>query len=120
MAIPFHEDFPHDYRVRLLAARPAILPVRYFVYPKLVDEIEKEALLLEISPNAGASWTGAFALGFAEPSVVTGAFSCPNPCWICVIAGGYAYLVNASAPAEFVHLRPRPVTQALPVAAVKD
>ncbi len=125
MAGSFDESFPHAYKVRLLNAKPLILPPRYFVFPKLVDEIERDALLVEVLPapaesrisesRVAESWTGAFALGFAAPSVVTGIFSCPNPRSVCVVAGGYAYLVDTSEPTVFVHLRPRPVVRALPV-----
>ena len=111
----FQESFPHDYQVRFLAGKPLITPARYFVYPTLVDEVERDALVLEILPKEFSPWTGAFALGFAADTVVSGVFSCPHPRWVCAIAGGYAYLVNTGQPEVFVHLRPRPVVQVLPV-----
>lgn len=117
--LAFHATFPHNYEVRILPCKPLIAPAQYFVFPKLVDEVEKDALLLEFRPKAAPPWTGAFALGFAATTVVSGIYSCPNPEWACVVAGGYAYLVNTEQPETFLHLRPRPVVQALPAAAAQ-
>jgi len=115
----FQESFPHDYDVRFMPDKPLIAPARYFVYPTLVDEIERDAAVIEVLPKESAPWTGAFALGFAADTVVSGVFSCPDPKWICVIAGGYAYLVDTEHPETFIHLRPRPVVRVMPVPAPK-
>jgi len=41
----------------------------------------------------------------------------PDPDWLCAISGGYAYLIDTTAPERFVHLRYRPVLEVLTVQA---
>ena len=111
--------FPHDWQATVLERRPLISPARQFVYPREVEEVERGALELIVRPapdrgNAG-EYLATFALGFADPAVPTGLWSCPNPRWLCAVAGGYAYLVNASNPQQWEMIVYRPVLAVTPL-----
>jgi hypothetical protein len=125
--------FPHRWQAEILPARPLILPGRHFVYPAQAEEVEREALEVLIRPDprgisAGAQFeqkrsvsTPEFlatcALGFRDPAVPTGIWSCPNPDEICAVSGGYAYVIDATDPSRFTMVPYRPVLQVLPVPA---
>jgi len=49
------------------------------------------------------------AVGFLDPIVPTGVWSCPNPREICAVSGGYAYLIDTTAPERFTMIAFRPV-----------
>jgi hypothetical protein len=135
---PFFEgSFPHTWQAEILQSRPLILPTRHFVYPHEAEEIERGALEILIRPNTpGApgldSETGeskstsspqpqeflaTCALGFRDPAVPTGLWSTPNPEEICTVSGGYAYIINTTAPERFTMISYRPVLQLIPVPA---
>jgi len=119
-------SFPHRWQAQVLAARPLILPPRHFVYPRDAEEIERGALEVLIRP-AGADtsdpkpspgsqpFLATCALGFRDPAVPTGLWSCPNPVEICAVSGGYAYLIHAIAPERFTMIPFRPVLALRPV-----
>ncbi|HEX7730269.1 MAG TPA: hypothetical protein VF392_14655 [Terracidiphilus sp.] len=111
--------FPHRWQARILPARPLILPQRNFVYPAQAEEVERGALEILItfepshsqekhSPSA-QEFLATCALGFADPIVPSGLWSCPKPEEICAVAGGYAYLINTVEPEQFTFLALRPV-----------
>jgi hypothetical protein len=111
--------FPHDWQATVLERRPLISPARQFVYPREVEEVERGALELIVRPtsdrgNAG-EFLATFALGFSDPAVPTGLWSCPNPQWLCAVAGGYAYLVNTSNPQQWEMIEYRPVLALTPL-----
>jgi hypothetical protein len=118
--------FPHRWNVEILAARPVILPPRHFVYPREVEEIERGALEVMVRPNQrGApgldfeTWDpflATCALGFRDPAAPTGLWSTPNPEEICAVSGGYAYLIDTTAPEHFTMIEHRPVLEVRPVA----
>ena len=131
-------SFPHNWQAEILPARPLILPPRHFTYPNQAEEVERGALEVLIHPHPnqpqtmGApgldsqTWEGAIsgqpflatcALGFSDPSVPTGLWSTPKPEEICAISGGYAYLIDTTAPDSFTMLPFRPVLQVLPALA---
>ena len=87
------------------------------MYPQFVpgeeDAMGRGALLLEVTPAAGAHFLATCALGFRDPSLPTGVFACPRADDLLAVAGGYAYLVDTLAPERCVHLPLRPVTQIL-------
>jgi hypothetical protein len=58
------------------------------------------------------------ALGFRDPVVPTGLWSTPNPDELCAVSGGYAYLINTTAPERFTMIEYRPVLKILPAPAV--
>jgi hypothetical protein len=57
------------------------------------------------------------ALGFRDPAVPTGIWSCPKPDEICAVSGGYAYIIDTTAPERFTMIPFRPVLKVLPVPA---
>jgi hypothetical protein len=146
-------SFPHRWQAEILAARPLILPPRYFVYPREAEEVERGALEVLVRPGArGESgldeirdfppirqkkgeWMGhpeslarpakplqdvrpflaTCALGFRDPIVPTGIWSAPNPDELCAVSGGYAYLIDTTAPERFTMIPYRPVLEIRPV-----
>lgn len=104
-------SFPHDWQVEVLEAPPLIAPSRHYVYPQAVEEVELGALQILLRSKSGATPVMAtFALGFAEPSLPHGIWSCPNRGQLCAIAGGYAYVVEAERPDQWMQIPYRPVT----------
>jgi hypothetical protein len=57
------------------------------------------------------------ALGFRDPAVPTGIWSCPNPDEICAVSGGYAYLIDTTNPTRFTMIPYRPVLEVRPIRA---
>lgn len=113
--------FPHHWQAEILAARPLILPPRHFTYPRQAEEIERGALEVMVRPNAAPhpndrppsapDFLATCALGFRDPIVPTGLWSCPNPAELCAVSGGYAYLIDTTDPARFTMLSYRPVLE---------
>jgi hypothetical protein len=103
--------FPHDWQVEILEGAPLIAPTRQYVYPQAVEEVERGALQILLRSRLGdAPVMATFALGFAEPSLPNGIWSCPNPRQVCAIAGGYAYVVDVDRPDQWLQIPYRPVT----------
>ena len=113
------ESFPRTWRAEILPARPLILPGRCFAYPMQAEEVEHGALEVMVYPaTVGAlPFLATCALGFSDPQLPTGVWSTPHPDWLCAIAGGYAYLVDSTAPEQCSMIAYRPVLQVLPVPA---
>ena len=104
--------FPHHWQAEILPARPLILPPRHFVYPREAEEVERGALEVLIRPSeAPQPFLATCALGFRDPTVPTGLWSCPNPEEICAVSGGYAYIVKTTAPEHFTMIAFRPVME---------
>jgi hypothetical protein len=57
------------------------------------------------------------ALGFRDPAVPTGIWSCPNPDEICAVSGGYAYIIDTTTPSRFTMISFRPILEVRPLAA---
>ena len=112
-------SFPHHWQAEILPARPLILPSRQFVYPREAEEIERGALEVLVRPGASDAqpFLATCALGFHDPAVPTGLWSTPNPDEICAVSGGYAYLIDATAPERFTMLPYRPVLEVRPLLA---
>lgn len=123
--------FSHRWQAEILAARPLILPPRHFVYPRQAEEVERGALEIFIRPttlgapgldsqtgdtNASESkpFLATCALGFHDPAVPTGIWSAPNPQEICAVSGGYAYIIDTTAPERFTMIPYRPVLEVRP------
>lgn len=114
-----HLGFAHAWQAEILAARPFILPARHFTYPRAVEEIERGALEVLVTPGAGLRDDGrgaqpflsTCALGFRDPAVPTGLWSCPNAAELCAVAGGYAYVIDTSQPERFTMIGYRPVLE---------
>ena len=110
-------SFPHCWQAEILAARPAILPARRFTYPREAEEVERGALEVMVKPEHGGPFLATCALGFRDPVAPTGLWSTPHPEWLCAVSGGYAYLIDASAPEQFTMLPYRPVLGIFPATA---
>lgn len=108
-------SFPHTWQAEILPARPVILPARNFVYPLQVEEVERGALEVIVRPAApNLPFLATCALGFRDPVVPSGIWSMPNEDEICAVSGGYAYIIDTTAPARFTMLPYRPVLQIVP------
>ena len=103
--------FARDWTAEILPRRPLILPQRHFTYPREAEEIERGALEVLIHPADADPFLATCALGFADPSAPRGLWSCPGPRHICVLSGGYAYLIDTANPQHFTHLPLRPVLE---------
>jgi hypothetical protein len=99
----------------MLKSAPMIAPARQFVYPKPVpgeeDAMARGAVYLDVKPRTGGSFLAMCAIGFA--SGTSGVFATPNPDELCVVAGGYAYLIDTADPTHCTQIELRPVTQVL-------
>ncbi len=120
MSETFDLSFPHHWQAKILSARPLILPPRSFVYPRQAEEVERGALEVLVDPPGAQPFLATCALGFRDPAVPTGLWSTPKPEEICAVAGGYAYLIDATAPECFTMLAYRPVMEvrAVPAASL--
>ena len=110
--------FPHTWRAQVLPRPHLILPARQFTFPQPVageeEALNRGALLLDVRPAApGAAFLATCALGFREPSLPTGLWSCPAAEDLLAIAGGYAYWIHTSRPQETEFLPLRPVCAVL-------
>jgi len=111
-------SFAHNWNAEILRARPAILPARRFVYPRDAEEVERGALEVLVRPGDGAEpFLATCALGFRDPSVPSGIWSAPNPDEICAVSGGYAYVIDTTAPEQFTMIPFRPVLEVRALAA---
>jgi len=108
-------SFPHQWRAEVLASPPLIAPARQFTYPQQIageeDAMARGALLVQVHPAAGGTFLATCALGFTDPAMPTGIFSCPNPCELCAVAGGYAYVIDTAAPERSTHIPLKPVAE---------
>ena len=109
------QSFRAEWTAETLPARPMILPRRHFVYPAVVEEVERGALELMVQPVAGEAFLATCALGFASPAVPTGVWTCPDPAMVCAVAGGYTYMIDSRAPERWQQLGYRPVTEIHPI-----
>jgi hypothetical protein len=107
--------FPHNWTADMLPQRPLILPQRQFVYPRHAEEVERGALEVMVRPANAETFLATCALGFADPAAPSGVWSCPDPAWLCAVAGGYAYLVNTAEPEQFAQVEYRPVLDVRPL-----
>jgi hypothetical protein len=108
----FDFSFPHTYQARLLDAPPPVHPLeKLYHYPTELEEGDRAGAYVRVLPSAAAAWSGFFALGFDSAHVANAVFSCPDPESLCVVAGGYAYVVNSSNPAQWFQIEQRPVTE---------
>jgi len=125
----FDLTFPREWEATVLEGHPLIAPASFhamphFVYPQAVEEVEHGALELIVRPlpdlsksdqPESAEFLATFALGFADPSVPTGVWACPNPQWLCAVAGGYAYLIDTADPQQWEMVEYRPVLAVTPL-----
>lgn len=111
-------SFPHAWDAEILPSRPLILPPRQFTYPREAEEVERGALEVMVRPAGAPPFLATCALGFRDPSVPTGIWSCPRPQELCAVSGGYAYILDTTEPAQFTMLAYRPVLAIHPAPAL--
>ena len=113
----FDGTFPHRWQAEILPERPLILPARHFVYPREAEEVERGALEVLVRPDAvdEQPFLATCALGFHDPVVPNGLWSTPNPVEICAVSGGYAYVIDTTAPERFTMIAYRPVLEIRPL-----
>lgn len=112
--IAIHYVFPHNYEVELLDS-PTASSERLYQFPARLEEGDRTGIYLRITPQSGQTWIGFFAQGFDSSQVASGICSCPDPGWVCVASGGYAYLVEAGNPQSWMQIEQRPVVEVKPV-----
>ncbi len=107
-------SFAHNWEAEVLAARPMILPPRHYVL-----SARSRGGGARGAGGAGAarrvrvrrrSWRPA-RWGFAIAVAPTGIWSAPKAEEICAVSGGYAYLIDTSAPERFTMIAYRPVLE---------
>ncbi len=115
------EAFPQTWTAEILRTPPLIAPARQFVYPQVVpgeeDAIARGAMLLQVRPPTGGTFLATCALGFRDPALPSGVWSCPAPDELLAVAGGYGYRVDTRNPAVCDFLPQRPITAVLPAVA---
>ena len=106
-------SFQHSWEAEVLSARPVILPRRHFTYPREAEEVERGALEVMVRPGTrdAQPFLATCALGFRDPAAATGIWAAPKPEEICAVSGGYAYVIDASAPERFAMIPYRPVLE---------
>jgi hypothetical protein len=108
--------FPHRWQAEMLSSRPLIVPQQHHTYPLYAEEVERGALEVLIHPDQNTQpFLATCALGFRAPEVPTGLWSAPHPDEICVVSGGYAYLIDATCPTRFTMIAFRPVLEVRPL-----
>jgi hypothetical protein len=65
----------------------------------------------------GEWWVGSFAFGLDSPAAITAAYACPQETMLCVVSRGRGYVVDTSAPTEWLEVPVFPVLAVHPVAA---
>jgi hypothetical protein len=113
----FDFTFPREYEIKVLESPPPVHPLeKLYYYPLELEEGDRSGVYVRVAPAAGTPWFGFFASGFDSPQVMNAVCSCPDPGAVCVIAGGYAYVVNCSCPSEWCRVEQRPVMELRTVA----
>ena len=106
--------FERTWEVEVLRAQPMIVPARRFTYPREVageeEAMARGAMELMVRPRVGGAFLATCSLGFKDPSMPTGVWSTPQADVLCAVAGGYAYMVDTTAPERVVQVSLRPVT----------
>jgi hypothetical protein len=106
----FDFTFPRNYEVRILEAAPPVHPVENLChYPVELEEGDRSGAYVRVIPQSGPPWVGFFALGFDSDQVVSQVCSTPDPDSFCVVVGGYAYVVKAGNPAQWLRVGQSPV-----------
>lgn len=113
----FDFTFPRSYEVKALESAPPVHPLeKLYHYPVELEEGDRSGIYIRVVPNPGAAWFGFFAAGFESPQVMNAVCSCPDPDSLCIVAGGYAYVVRSTDPRHWSRIEQRPVVELKTVA----
>jgi hypothetical protein len=108
----FEFTFPKNFDVKVLTSPPPVHPVEMFYhYPVELEEGDRSGVYVRVAPVNGPAWFGFFASGFDSPQVMNAVCSCPSPESVCVVAGGYAYMVKIKNPQQWFRVEQRPVVE---------
>jgi hypothetical protein len=114
-------EFLHEWSAEILKTPPLIAPARQFIYPRQIageeDALARGALQLMVQPARGGTFLATCALGFTDPAMPSGVFTCPNAREMCAVAGGYAYIIDTEQPERCTQIALRPVVEVRPLAA---
>jgi hypothetical protein len=114
MKPPFRLEFAfaRNYEVKVPGPLPLVHPLeKLHHYPVELEEGDRAGAYVRIEPKQGPAWSGFFALGFESDRTIHAVYSCPDPDAVCVVVGGYAYVVKASDPMQWFGLEQRPVVE---------
>ena len=118
--IRFNFVFPRNYQAKVLESYSLVSPLeKLHHFPAALDEGDRSGIYVRVTPQKAKSWIGFFALGFESEHAARGLHSCPDPDSLCVVVGGYAYLVNTLDPDRWMQLEQRPVMDVRPVPKFK-
>jgi len=68
-------------------------------------------VLVQPEDSGAASFLATCALGFRDAAVPTGIWSAPDADELCAVSGGYAYVIDTTAPGRFTMIAYRPVLE---------
>lgn len=106
----FDFTYPHNYDAKLLSEPPPVHPLeKLWHYPMKLEEGDRTGTYVRVVPQRGPAWTGFFALGFNSEQVVSAICACPDPDAVCVVVGGYAYVMSVLDPSRWFQVEQRPV-----------
>jgi hypothetical protein len=118
--IRFNFVFPRNYEAKVLESYGLVSPTeKLHHFPAMLDEGDRSGIYVRVVPQKANSWVGFFALGFESEHAARGLYSCPDPDSLCVVVGGYAYLVDTLDPARWMQLEQRPVMDVRPIPEFK-
>ena len=116
----FNFVFPRNYEAKVLESCPLVSPTeKLHHFPAVLEEGDRSGIYVRVNPNNARPWIGFFAMGFESEHAARGLYSCPHPDSLCVVVGGYAYLVSAFDPERWMQLEQRPVMDVRPVPEFK-
>ena len=104
--------FPRNYDIAVLEGAPPVHPIeKLHHYPVELEEGDRAGAYVRVVPRqtAATPWYAFFAQGFDSDQVINVVSSCPDPDSVCVVAGGYAYVVQVTNPARWFRVEQRPV-----------
>ncbi len=112
--------FPKNYDVQVQQSYSLVNPLeRFYQFPAELEEQDRSGTYLRVAPRQAVAWVGFFSKGFDSDKVAHAVFSCPDADSLCVVAGGYGYVVNTTDPAQWLQLEQRPITETRVVADKK-
>ncbi len=116
----FNFVFPRSYEAKVLASYSLVSPVeKLHHFPAVLEEGDRSGIYVRVVSQKANAWIGFFALGFESEHAARGLYSCPDPDSLCVVVGGYAYLVNTLDPDRWMQLEQRPVMDVRSVPELK-
>ena len=108
----FDFTFPREYEIKVLELPPPVHPLeKLYQYPVELEEGDRSGVYVRVVPRSEPPWFGFFASGFDSPQVMNAVCSCPDPQALCVVSGGYAYVVKGNDPARWFRVEQRPVVE---------